>query len=398
MSLLRVLPAWQRWLGAALILGFLPWLADSRVALGLLSQMGVAVILCLSYWLLMGQGGMLSFGHALFAGAGAFACMHLLRAVEAGAPWPVGLLPLACGLATAALALPLGWLSTRQGSTAFAMITLGLGELAWAVALMFPGAFGGEAGITGNRSAGPALGFWTLGPAWQVYALIAVHAWASALLIHGYTQTPAGRLLNAVRDNPLRVDFVGHDPRRVRLQAFVVASFFAGVSGALGALLHEIVSAELFGSQRSATVLVFTVLGGVGCFLGPLLGGVFMVLGSVWLSGWTPGWLLYLGLAFMAVLLVAPGGVAGWLMAPGRVSARPWPQRLQAGGGLALALLGVVAAVEMAYQLRWSDTLGTQRRLAFGWVLDAGQPWHWAMALAAAVLGAGLAWRARSSA
>ncbi len=397
MRLLLSLPAWLHWAAFAALLAALPWLADSRFALGLLSQMGVAMILCLSYWLLMGQGGLLSFGHALFAGAGAFACMHLLRGVASGWPLPVSLLPLAGGLAAALLALPLGWLSTRQGSTAFAMITLGLGELAWALALMFPQWFGGEAGITGNRTAGPAPWGWSLGPGWQMYALVAAYTLASALAIHGYTRTTAGRLLNAVRDNPLRAGFIGHDPRQVRHLAFVVASFFAGISGALGALLFEIVSPELLGSQRSAAVLVYTVLAGVGFFLGPLLGGVFMVLGSVLLSDWTPAWLLYLGTAFLAVLLLAPGGVAGWLMAPHAAGpVAPLAHRLARLGCALLALLGYTAAVEMAYQWRLADTLGAQRPW-LGLVLDAASSGHWALAVAALSVGGWGWWLLRTT-
>ena len=360
---------WLPWLALVLLAG-LPAVVDSRYALSLLSQMGIAVIVCLSYWLLMGQGGMLSFGHAVYSGAGAFLAIHALRLADAGLPLPVSLLPLAAGLGAALLAWPLGWLCTRQSSTAFAMITLGLGELAWAVALMFPQLFGGEAGIAADRTGGGSPWGWSLGPAWQMYLLILVYAAATVLCIRGFTRTPAGRLLNAVRDNGERVAFMGHDPRQVRLLAFVVAAFFAGISGGLAALLHEIVTTEVLGSQRSAAVLVFTFIGGMAILAGPVIGGVLMVLGQVLLSGWTPAWLLYLGLLFLGMVLLAPGGVVGCLH---HWAARAPALQVHQLGRLLAALVGLVAlgaVVEMAYRLRLADTLGPQLHY-LGLPLDA---------------------------
>jgi len=381
--------AWTVFGACLLVAGLagLPVWLDSRYALSLLSQMGVAGIVCLSYWLLMGQGGMLSFGHALYSGAGAYAAIGLLQAVGGGLALPVSLLPLAGGLAAALLAWPTGWLATRQSATAFAMITLGLGELAWAAAQMFPQVFGGEAGVAADRTAGGAPWGWSLGPAWQMYLLVVAYTAASAACILAVTRTPLGRLLNAVRDNPERLAFLGQDPRRVRLSGFVVAAFFAGVAGGLSALLNEIVSPEVLGSQRSAEVLVFTFLGGLGSFAGALLGGVLMVAGSVLLPTVTPAWQLYLGLGFLLMVCLAPGGVAGWL------SWRVWDGwRSGAGRALAalVAMLGLGALTEMAYQLGLADTLGPQRNY-LGLTLDAHAVLHWLAAAAVAGLAA-LAW------
>ena len=139
------------WPLVGLLLLCLPLAWESRHALGLASQMGIAVLACLSFHVLWGQGGMLSFGHAVYTGAGAYLCMHTLQALAAhGWPLPVALLPLLAGLGTAVLALPMGWLSTRRPGTPFAMITLGLGELVWALALMWPAWSGGESGLSGS--------------------------------------------------------------------------------------------------------------------------------------------------------------------------------------------------------------------------------------------------------
>ena len=386
-----------------LLLAAAPFVLGSQ-ALGLMVQMGIAVILCLSFWLLMGQGGMVSFGHAVYSGLGAFALIHLLRVLPAGLqiPWGVvpaslliALLPLVGGLAAALVAWPLGWLATRHDSgTAFAMITLGLGELFWAAAQMLPSVFGGEAGITADRSTGPLAGF-SWGPLRHLYLLMLVYVLLSVWLLRAYTASPAGSLLRAVRDKPQRVSFLGQDPRRIRHISFVVAGFFAGVAGALAALFNEIVSAEVLSSQRSAAVLVFTLMGGLGHWSGPVLGGLLMVLFTVVLSGWTQAWLLYMGLAFVAVLLWLPAGLASGLGQWQRVMRqRPWVSGLQVLS-LLLAVAGLCAALEMAYQLRLADTVGA-RVVFLALSLDAHAAEHWWIAVAMVLTGlAALRWLAR---
>lgn len=366
--------------------------------LGLLVQTGIAVVLCMSFWLLMGQGGMVSFGHAVYSGLGAFAAIHLLRLLQGGAALPVPvtllvpLMPLAAGLAAALVAWVLGWLATRHDSgSAFAMITLGLGELVWAGSQMMPAVFGGEAGISADRSAGARMGWLSWGPVWQIYLLTLAYTLTSAWLIRRYTLTPLGSLLQAVRDKPQRVSFLGQDPRRVRHISFVVAGFFAGVAGGLAALFNEIVSTEVLGSQRSAAVLVFTLMGGLASWVGPVLGGVLMVGVTVVLSGWTQAWLLYMGLALMLVLVLLPGGLApGLLQMQRAMRARPLASALQALS-LLLAAWGLGAALEMAYQHRLAETVGSQLSY-LGLSLDAHGLTDWLAALAALMLGL-LAWR-----
>lgn len=381
----------------ALVLGLLltvaPLAFESRYALGMASQVGIAVLACLSFHVLWGQCGLLSFGHAAYTGAGAYLCMHTLQALSAQAwPLPVALLPLLAGLGTAALALPLGWLCTRRPGTPFAMITLGVGELVWAVALMWPAWSGGEAGLSGNRAAGPAWNGWDLGQASQLYALIAAHTLLGLVLVWGLTHTTLGRLLNAVRDNPLRVPLLGYDPQRLRLMAFVFAAFLAGVSGALAALHQEIVTPEVFSVHRSGSLLLFTLLGGA-TLLGPVLGGVLMVTVMVGLSGFTSAWLLYTGLVFMVGVVWAPQGVAGLVLAACRACVdsrwRPDVPNAVFLFGTLCALAGGVVLVEMAYQLPQHGTLGPVRHLA-GLALDTGQPTPWGAAVGLLLLGVAL--------
>jgi branched-chain amino acid transport system permease protein len=332
-----------------------PWLFSSSLSVSMLSQMGIAMVACLSFNLLLGQGGMLSFGHAVYTGLGGFAAMHALNHLSHGA-WalPVVLVPVAGGLAGLLCAALLGGISVRKAGMPFAMITLGVGELVFALALMLPDWFGGEGGITGNRVVGPGWLGVTLGPPLQMYYLIAAYTLVCALLMYAFTRTPLGRMLNAVRDNPQRAAFVGCDPQRVRYIAFVIAGFFAGVAGGLGALHFEIVNAEALGTTRSGAYLFFTVLGGTAVFYGPMVGAVLMVLATVLLSEWTRAWLLYLGLVFMAVVLWAPGGLAGVAQAQWRLWRAGLLGRLLPHYGV-LALCGApvfwgfAAAVEMLY-------------------------------------------------
>ena len=161
------------WGGFALLLIVAPLVFGSSFSLTLLSQMGVAIVACLSYNILLGQGGMLSFGHAVYTGLASFVAVHAMRGIENdGWLLPMSLVPVVGGVAGLVFAALLGFVTTRKSGTTFAMITLGIGEMVFAASLMFPGFFGGEGGLTGDRSAGsPFLGIpgLTFGPAVQVY-------------------------------------------------------------------------------------------------------------------------------------------------------------------------------------------------------------------------------------
>ena len=381
------------WLGFALLLLAAPWVFTSNLSLTMLSQMGIAIIACLSYNLLLGQGGMLSFGHAVYTGLGSYITIHALNAVGQGhLPIPVVLLPLVGGVAGLGFAVLLGFVTTRKSGTAFSMITLGMAELVFAMSLMFSEFFGGEAGVSGNRVVGQAFWGITFGPQRQVYYLIAAYTFVSVALLYAFTQTPLGRILNAVRDNPERVEFIGYNTQQVRYRAFIIAGFFAGIAGGLGALNFEIVTAEVVGTGRSGAYLLFTFLGGATFFFGPILGGILMVLAFVFLSEITKAWLLYLGLIFLFMVIYAPGGLAGLIMANVRVAkagalGRLWPTYAGMAVTCALMFAGAGALVEMIYHLQLNASVGPALPFA-GLVLDTQDRSTWLMALA--LLGVGL--------
>ena len=367
-----------------------PLVFTSGLAVTVLSQMGIAIIACLSYNMLLGQGGMLSFGHAVYVGLGAFVSIHALNAA-ASMSIPVSLIPLIGGLAGMGFAVVLGYVTTRKAGTTFSMITLGLGELVFAMSLMVPEFFGGEGGVSANRVVGEAVLGITYGPAIQVYYLIAVYTFVCVVAMYAFTQTPLGRMLNAVRDNPERVEFVGYNTQRIRYRAFIIAGFFAGISGGLGALNFEIVTAEVVGAARSGAYLLFTFLGGATFFFGPIIGAVLMVLAFVLFSEITKAWVLYLGIIFLVVVMYAPGGIASLIMMNLRVAAFGRLRGLLVhyalmGVTLAVALLGLGALIEMTYHLQLNAAMGAE--LPFmGAVLNVSQVQSWLGAAALAVVG-----------
>ncbi len=358
---------WLVWSLFALLLAVMPLMFKSGLALTVLSQMGIAIIACLSYNMLLGQGGMLSFGHAVYTGLGSFLAIHALNSIGNGWGLPVSMVPLVGGVAGMGFAVVFGYVTTRKAGTTFAMITLGLGELVFAMSLMIPEFFGGEGGVSGNRTSGPSRWGINFGPQVQVYYLIALYTFVSVGLMFAFTRTPLGRMLNAVRDNPERVEFVGYNTQKIRYIAFILSGFFAGIAGGLGALNFEIVTAEVVGAARSGAYLLFTFLGGATFFFGPIIGGVLMVLAFVLLSEFTKAWLLYLGLIFLFMVMYAPGGIASLIMMNLRLAAfgklrQLWVSYLALAVTAMVLLLGAGAMIEMVYHLQLDSAVGPELR------------------------------------
>jgi branched-chain amino acid transport system permease protein len=352
------------WSFFAILLIAAPMVFRSSLALTMLSQMGYLIIICLSYNILLGQGGMLSFGHAVYTGLGSFIAIHAMNMT--GHHIPLVLIPIVGGLAGMFFAILLGGVTTKKSGTTFAMITLGIGELVASMALMFPEFFGGEGGITTNRVYGSSLLGLTFGPQIEVYYLIAVYCFICTMAMFAFTGTPLGRILNAVRDNPERVAFIGYSTQRVRYLAFIIAGFFAGVGGGLATINFEIVTgADSLNVVRSGGYLLFTFLGGATFFFGPIIGAVLLVLASVLLSELTKAWLLYLGLVFLFMVMYAPGGIASLIMMNLRIAKygrlRPLlPSYLALAGTGLVAVFGAAAMVEMVYHLQLNAALGPE--------------------------------------
>lgn len=377
------------WIGFAGVLILLP-LVSNAFGLTILTQICIAATLALSYNMLLGQGGMLSFGHAVYFGLGGFMSVHLMNYVGDGLPIPVALIPLFGGLFGMVVGVIFGSFSTRRAGTVFAMISVGIAELVAGSSLILMGFFGGEGGISSNRTKGPELFGYKLAQQIEVYYVAAFWFFVAAFLMYQFSRTPAGRMANAVRDNPERAEFVGYSQRNVRFTSFVASAFFAGLAGGIFAIQYEIVTAATVSLAASAQVLLQTFIGGIGFFAGPIVGAITLTLLSTIVSGATDLWLLYTGLLFVATVLFVPQGLTGLVMMhvpvwrAGRLGHLVVPY-LRAGFPTALMLIGAVGLIEMT-NFRHRAAVGETSMKLFYMAIDTQGwlPWLGFVALIAA--------------
>ena len=379
------------WLIAAVALVVLPLIFTSGGSLTSFSLIGISIIFALSYNILLGQTGLLSFGHAVHYGLGGFLAVHVMNAV-ANHNWPVSLpfIPLAGGIGGLAFAILAGWVMTKRAGTVFAMISLGIGELVASSSLILRSVFGGESGISTDRTALPPMFGWTFGPQIQIYYLIAFWLMVSAIAMYALTRTPLGRICNAVRDNPERVEFIGYDPHVVRYLAYGFSGFFAGIAGGLAAVNFEIANSAYLGATQSGLVLFAAFIGGTAYFFGPILGAILVTYLQLGLTDVTSVWQLYFGIIFIGIVMFAPGGIAGLLMVhrslirAGALGMMIPSYLVAVIPTLALAA-GVTLAIETVARYTASEGAGNIINL-FGIPFKATAPTTWATA-AVLVLG-----------
>ena len=376
------------WAGAIAVLVALPLVFSSGSAITAFNLMGIAIVFALSYNILLGQTGLLSFGHAAHFGLGACLAVHVMNAVAAHDwPIPLPLIPLFGGLGGVAFAIVIGWLVTKRAGTVFAMISLGVGELVASSSLILRSVFGGEAGVSTDRTALPHIFGLTFGPQIQIYYLIAIWMVISTAAMYALTRTPLGRVCNAIRDNAMRVEFIGYDPHVVRYLAYCFAGFFAGVAGGLTAINFELANSASLGAAQSGFVLFATFIGGAGSFIGPILGAIVVTYLQLGLANLTPVWELYFGILFIGIVMFAPSGLAGLLLMhrplirAGRLGMVFPAYAVALIPTLALAA-GLILTIETVARYTDSEGQGTLISL-FGLPFQAMSPTTW---IAAAVL------------
>jgi branched-chain amino acid transport system permease protein len=353
-------------------------------------KMMIAALFALAFSLAMGQAGMLSFGHAAYYGLGAFAALHLMKAVEQQLlTWPTPLIPIVGAAAGLSAGVIFGWFATQRSGVYFAMVTLALAELLYTLAPTWNVLFGGESGISTMRMPSWA---WTFGDDTQVYYLTLAWVVLSTWCLWAFTRTPLGRLAVAMRENEHRVRFLGFNTHLTRTLVFAISAMFTGVAGALLAIANEATNYTIFSAQASANVVLQTFIGGAGTFFGPALGAAVMTFFARVTSDLTRSWLLYQGLIFVLIMLFVPQGIGGLIALHGR----RWPVKslrqlavpylLCALAGLLIAL-GVVFIVESIHILL-SDAYVALRRAAhgnfvpyglLGWNFDPLSPLTWSI-------------------
>ena len=399
-AFLKRYAVWIVFLAVAVVL---PWLMPGGSARTVMSQIGVAIIFALAYNMLLGQGGMLSFGHAIYFGLAGFCIVHILTAIQDEELFyiPLWLMPLIGGVVGMAFGCAVGYVSTRRAGTIFAMISLGFGEMVSAMVLVLVAFFGGEEGIQTNRAIGTdffGLVDWTKDI--HVYYLIAVWAFIAVAAMYAITKTPLGRISNAVRDNPERVAFVGYNTQRVRWLVFTLSGFFAGVAGSLHSISFEQAGFEMVNIDRSGAVLFMAYIGGAGMFAGPIIGAVLITALEKIITDVSHAWPLYLGLFFMIVVMFSPGGIAGLLGMHERIWKVDWrlmgdlvvPYLLAIGASI-VAAFGAIGVVELTHALTSREEVDSKLSL-FGIPTDAETIAPWLFTLV--ILGVGI-WLCRLS-
>ena len=379
------------WIALALLFVVLPLIFPSGSALTMMSLMGIMIVFALSYNMLLGETGMLSFGHAVYYGLGGFFTVHAMNTViHNHLPVPLPVMPLVGALGGLFFGVIFGAVSTRRAGTAFAMISLGLGELVASSSLILRGFFGGEEGVSTNRTKLLRVFGLNFGPQIEVYYLIAAWCLLAMLAMYALKRTPFGRMCNAVRENAERAQFVGYNPTMVRFMAFSLAGLFAGIAGGLAAINFELVNSAAVGAEQSGLVLLAAYIGGVGNFIGPVIGAVLVTWLEVMLSDLTDVWQLYFGLLFVAVVMFAPNGIAGLVMRHEPLwQARAYGSMLRLALAYLIALVpallllaGLIMVIEMGYHLSVKASEGPTISL-FHLTLNTTSALPW---LAAAVL------------
>ena len=388
----RPLQSYGLWVLGAIVLLAIPHVFGSTLGVTILNQMGIAIIFAVSYNMMLGQGGMLSFGHAVYFGLGGFIAVHFMNFIADGEwPIPIPFVPVFGGLGGLAFGIIFGSFSTNRAGTVFAMISLGIGELIASSSLIFVGFFGGEEGITTDRTDGPSFFGFNFARDIQVYYVIAAWTFIAVLLMYLFSRTPVGRMANAVRDNPERAEFIGYSQKMVRFISFAVAGMFAGIAGGLFAINYEILTEETVNLATSGTVLLMAYIGGVGFFAGPIVGAIVFTLLQTLLSNYTEIWALYVGIVFVSTVMYAPAGLTGLLMmhAPimraGKLGRLVVPYLLT-GVPAAVCGLGTIALLEML-NFQSEAVLGETEMSLFGVSFDVSNVVPWVIVLIAVIGG-----------
>ncbi len=271
----------------------------------LATEMLVFALFAAAYDLVLGYSGLLSFGHAAFFGLGAYGTGILLLRVVPSVP-----LALAAGLLLAALAgLVIGALCMRRAGVYFAMVTLAFGQMLYFVAFKWNALTGGDDGLQGVPR--PPLGPLSLRNEAVLYYVVLAVVIASVLFLSRVVNSPFGKTLEALRENPARARSIGYDVGRYRLAAFVMSATFSGLAGGLYALLLNFVPVSTLYWPTSGEVVMMSIIGGTGTLFGPMAGAMFVVLLRDIVNTYTRLWGLAMGAVFMVAVLAFRQGIAG---------------------------------------------------------------------------------------
>lgn len=308
---------------ALLILGtaLVAWVMDEPFLITLTTKAVILALAGVGLNLALGQGGLVSLGHAAFFGLGGYAMGVLASHAQTFTPLmeapfliegtnSMPVIWLVAIVASSLCAFVIGLLSLRTSGVYFIMVTLAFGQMLYYFSISWP-AYGGEDGLSIYvRNSFPGLN--TLDPI-QFFGICFV---ILMLVIYGVsrlTHSPFGLALNGARQNAQRVHTVGLNPFKLQLVAFTISGAITGLAGALFADLNRFVSPTMFSWQTSGEIMIFIILGGVARLYGPVVGAALFILLEHWLGGLSDFWHVYLGVILLCVVLFARGGLIGAL-------------------------------------------------------------------------------------
>ena len=296
---------WQ-WPSVAVILGVLllsPFVLP-RFYTYIIALIFVTALLAMSLNLTVGYGGMFQFHHGVFYGVGAYTTALILTKTT----WPKWVAFLAGPLAATVVGFLIGWFCVRLTRLYFGMLQISLGSLIWAIVFRWYSFTGGDDGIHGI----PMPDF--ISSLKSSYYFILAVLIVSLYLLYRIVNSPFGRTLQAIRDNPDRCEAVGVNVRRHQLAAIVIAAFFAGVAGVLFVVLEGSVFPDLLFWVLSLEVFIMCLLGGWFTFAGPILGAAIIVSLRTFVGIYTEYWTLILGVILIFLIFFLPEGVMGFLL------------------------------------------------------------------------------------
>lgn len=273
----------------------------------------IFILFALAFNLMLGHGGLVSFGHAAYFAIAAYGLAVLLTTYS----WPLILAFPAAVAMSALAALVIGYFCVRLTQIYFAMLTLAFSQLVWAIAFKWDAVTGGDEGFVGVAVPG-----WLTDPQAFYYlclAIVVICGGVLWLMVH----SAFGRVLRATKENPRRAEFLGIHVRQVRLVTFTLSGTFTGVAGALFTLFNRSVFVESAWWTKSAEVLIMSILGGVNSFFGPALGAAALILLDRGITEFTEYWPTVLGLILLGVLFFLPNGLIGLFDRLGRPRAAP---------------------------------------------------------------------------
>jgi len=288
--------------------------ASSPYALVLGTDVLIAIIFAASLHVIMGPGGMHSFGHAAYFGLGAYGAALLVKLLQIPMLGALLAAPIAAGVG----AMLFGWFAVRLSGIYLAMLTLAFAQIVWSIVFQWQDLTGGSNGV---------LGIWPSPPfdaPWRFYLLALAVAAIVIVALRTMVFSPFGYAMRAGRDSPLRAEAIGIDVRRVHWIAFAMAGAAAGLAGGLFAFAKGSISPETINVGRSIDAIVMVLLGGLESLSGPIAGAAIFATLQDTVMRQTEYWRALLGALLLVLVLVFPGGIAGSLAraAGGRGAAR----------------------------------------------------------------------------